>query len=152
MAIKLHICIRITVEPNHRPQHTHLSSYICAKKKISVKNQEAENHRERSEQSKHTFLFDTLKPYYPGSVSSLDSSGITIKVTHPAIFSSIYNPFPTSPSLFITKPIPTPSAEYEAHWRELLFFSCLEGTRFMWHCPKITRRVLAFLLPRSRFS
>lgn len=116
--------------------------------KISAKNQEAENHG----QSKHTFLLDTLKPYYPGSVSSLDSSSTAIKVTHPAIFSSIHNPFLTSPSLFIIKPIPTSQAEYEAHWRELPFFSCFEGTRFVWHCPKITRRALAFLLPRSRFS
>lgn len=56
--------------------------------------QEAENHEECRRQSKHTFLLDSLKPYYPGSVSSLDSSSIAIKVTHPVIFVFHLQSFP----------------------------------------------------------
>lgn len=41
--------------------------------KSLVKNHDAEIHGERRGQRKHTFLPDTLKPYYSGSLSSLDS-------------------------------------------------------------------------------
>lgn len=41
--------------------------------KSFVKNHDAENHGEHCGQRKHTFLPDALKPYYSGSLSSLDS-------------------------------------------------------------------------------
>lgn len=58
--LKLHIYIRINVEPVHRLQHTHLRSYICAKiKNLSKESGSRESRGAQRTEQTHIFAWHT---------------------------------------------------------------------------------------------